>query len=238
MLKEAMQYLISTVDRHYMVGDRDFLIVNEHLHEVEEPTAGPFSIATLSGLVDYLNADFDTDAEEVKLSVVVEDHARVKVMGQLNQNANRDQYVSVKAELPDVTLGKYLNLEEFNVQMQSVFVPTDERVNLLSFVGNIKSESVRNQSDNGITQQVEVRQGIATVEKAPVPNPVHLKPFRTFTEIVQPESAFVLRLREGRDGVEAALFEADGGAWRNEARQSIAKYLKENIARKNVTILS
>ncbi|GGA99867.1 hypothetical protein ERX37_07950 [Macrococcus hajekii] len=238
MIKEAMQYIAQHTNRRYRVGDRTFLIVDERLQEITEPIAKAFKIATLSGLVDYLNSDFDTDQEQIKLSVVVHDHRTVKVMGQLNDNADRDQFLVVEAELPAVTLGSYLELEEFNVQMQSVFVPNEETANVLRLVGNIRSENVRNQSDNGITQSVEVRQGIATVGSEQVPNPVHLKPFRTFTEVTQPESAFVFRLREGRNGVEAALFEADGGAWKNVARKSIADYLRENINRKNVTILS
>ena len=59
---------------------------------------------------------------------------------------------------------------------------------------------------------------------------VRLSPYRTFREIEQPESQFLLRIRtDDRGNAEVALFEADGGVWRNEARLRIAEYLKEHI---------
>ncbi|MNW60692.1 hypothetical protein D3C74_386970 [compost metagenome] len=65
----------------------------------------------------------------------------------------------------------------------------------------------------GMTQSVVAKTGVATVEDVKVPNPVLLAPYRTFVEVEQPESSFVFRMK---DGPSAALFEADGGAWRND----------------------
>lgn len=59
-------------------------------------------------------------------------------------------------------------------------------------------------------------------------NPIRkLKPYRTFNEVDQPESEFLLRLSEG-GGV--ALYEADGGAWKLQARRNVAEYLKNALA--------
>lgn len=70
----------------------------------------------------------------------------------------------------------------------------------------------------------------ALKEKGEIKPIVRLSPYRTFREIAQPESQFLLRIKTGDNGaVQAALFEADGGAWRNEARLRIAAYLKEHI---------
>ncbi len=59
-----------------------------------------------------------------------------------------------------------------------------------------------------------------------VPNPVILAPYRTFPEIEQVESKFIFRMQEGPN---AALYEADGGAWKNEAMRRIKEYLVENL---------
>lgn len=56
---------------------------------------------------------------------------------------------------------------------------------------------------------------------------VKLKPYRTFSEVEQPESEFLVRLS---DGGRVALYEADGGAWKLQARRNVADYLKENLA--------
>lgn len=54
-----------------------------------------------------------------------------------------------------------------------------------------------------------------------------LQPYRTFLEVEQPASDFLLRLdKEGRP----ALYEADGGAWKLEAKRNIAAYLCEQLA--------
>ena len=86
--------------------------------------------------------------------------------------------------------------------------------------------------DNGVSQQtVTTAGGVVLVGTAPVPNPVTLAPYRTFREIEQPESLFVLRMRTGKDGEKptAALFEADGGSWKLEAIKRIAAYLREQV---------
>lgn len=48
----------------------------------------------------------------------------------------------------------------------------------------------------------------------------------TFAEVAQPESEFVLRLKEGN---RVGLFEADGGAWELNAMANIANYLEHEL---------
>ncbi|MBE6905330.1 MAG: hypothetical protein E7476_03565 [Ruminococcaceae bacterium] len=61
-----------------------------------------------------------------------------------------------------------------------------------------------------------------------------MKPFRTFLEVDQPESEFLLRLRPGdkESGTQAeiGLFEADGGAWKLMAKHNIAAFFADNLA--------
>src|SRR5690606_31882265 len=127
----------------------------------------------------------------------------------------------------------------FNILLQSCFVDNSHRASLLSIVGNIQEENVATVGDNGTSQQVTAKTGIATLAPVILPNPVMLKPFRTFVEIPQPESGFVFRMQSGP---KAALFEADGGEWKITAMQSIREYLDkqlaEQIVSKQVTIIS
>lgn len=64
--------------------------------------------------------------------------------------------------------------------------------------------------------------------EAQIPNPVHLKPYRTFLEVDQPASDFIFRMRDNH-GVDCAIFEADGGAWEMEAMQNIKSYLQKEL---------
>ena len=81
--------------------------------------------------------------------------------------------------------------------------------------------------DNGISQEVSVRTGAVLKEQQTVQPIVHLQPYRTFLEVEQPASDFLLRL--DKDG-HPALYEADGGAWKLEAKRNIAAYLGEQLA--------
>jgi len=73
---------------------------------------------------------------------------------------------------------------------------------------------------------LSIGSGVASVSEVRVPNPVSMKPYRTFVEVDQPESNFIFRMREG---MQAALFEADGGAWKNVAMNNIKKYFDDNL---------
>lgn len=91
---------------------------------------------------------------------------------------------------------------------------------------NLKEETIQSIGDDGISQAATIKTGVATVEDVKIPNPVVLIPRRTFVEVEQPESQFVFRMQSGPT---CALFEADGGAWRNEAMLNIKKYLEANL---------
>ena len=80
--------------------------------------------------------------------------------------------------------------------------------------------------DNGVTQTVEARQGVALNAVVEIKPRVMLRPFRTFLEVEQPESEFLLRV-EPDEGI--GFFEADGGIWKLEAKKNIADYFLKNM---------
>lgn len=82
-----------------------------------------------------------------------------------------------------------------------------------------------------MTQKASVKTGIASKSDAIVPNPVVLRPFRTFVEVEQPKSDFIFRMKQDKyDGITCAIFEADGGAWKNAAMANIKAYLEFELA--------
>jgi len=62
-----------------------------------------------------------------------------------------------------------------------------------------------------------------------VPNPVTLRPYRTFSEVEQPASQFVFRMKTGGSSPSCALFNADGGAWALEAIENIKRWLSDRL---------
>lgn len=227
MIKEAMEFILKQAKKTEFHTQYDETYTNVPLNKIEEPMRRALETKSLTSVVDFIKDNFDGD---VKVLVNVVDEQQVLVQTELNDNMYRETILNVEAEVPHKTLNNYMDLEEFNIQVQSQFVPTDDSKAVLELIGNLRSENVKNLGDDGITQMVEVRKGVTMAQDEPVPNPVHLKPFRSFTEIAQPESPFVFRLKQrGDDTVIGALFEADGGAWKNAARQSIKEYLSKEL---------
>jgi hypothetical protein len=107
-----------------------------------------------------------------------------------------------------------------------MFVPDATTADIMRIVGNLTQGGETQHTDDGMTQRVTARAGVARVEQVDLPNPVELRPYRTFMDIEQPASKFVLRIKADKDsGPKCALFEADGGAWKNTAIATIRKWL-------------
>ena len=129
--------------------------------------------------------------------------------------------------------------EAFNILLQSCFVePEDpmkatDRGLVIKYASNVTTTVEANTEDDGVTQAVTVKKGIAGKGVDILPNPVRLRPYRTFTEVEQPESSFVFRCKDN-DGVKFALVEADGGAWKGEAMKNIKAFMEENVPGLNV----
>jgi hypothetical protein len=141
---------------------------------------------------------------------------------------SRESYLRATAlNLTDGFLGKFMSIEEFIIGLQARFLDTPERTQVLRLFGTVKQEATRTASDDGMTQVVTSRNGAVMVAEVAVPNPVVLAPFRTFREVLQPASPFVLRVQGGNVNAlpTVGLFEADGGAWRLDAVARVREWL-------------
>ena len=90
----------------------------------------------------------------------------------------------------------------------------------------MSDENTVSTNDNGVTQTVEARQGVALNAVVDIKPRIQLQPFRTFLEVNQPESEFLLRV-DSEKGI--GFFEADGGIWKLEAKRNIAQYFENNL---------
>lgn len=197
----------------------------------------PFECYSLDGLIKFIQADVDgffSDKEKtciVRVSNATEVEVYTPVSGFYMERAT---LAYTKADTPVVRFGQFMNPEEFQIMLQSNFLPSDNLSLVLKLAGNIKKEQNMQVADDGVSQRVTVNAGVATVTDVTVKNPVELTPIRTFREIEQPESPFVLRFDENGN---CALFTGDGAAWRLTAVARIAEYLKNNLAGYNVVVI-
>lgn len=224
--RDALEYLVTLgEEKEPIITLPQGTYSKVSLNRVTEPKAKSLSISTLTGFVDYIKSNID--AINTKLLIHVVSPTIVKLYGPLNVDREREGYLVAEADLPNnIRYENFLDTEQFNIMLQSSFVEKGDREVLLKYTGLIKDEAVKTTGDDGISQQVTVKTGVASVGQAVVPNPVILAPYRTFPEIEQPESKFIFRMK---DGPRAAIYEADGGAWRNVAILSIKEYLQEQL---------
>ncbi|OVE34822.1 hypothetical protein CCZ20_24535 [Priestia aryabhattai] len=219
MLKEAFEYIVGLGNKKVVIENGQKYATGS-MQLLAKPVTDSMRVRSLSGLVEYIQSEFDS---EQRLMVHVKSPTEVICFDSLNENANRNNYIEAKAMLPEFSFDRFMGHEKFNIKLQSAFVKNDDRDIMLQVVGNIREENVNSVGDDGVSQSVTAKTGVATVGQVKVPNPVALMPYRTFTEVDQPESNFVFRMQSGPD---CALFEADGGAWQLEAMKNIKEFLE------------
>ncbi len=228
MTKDALQYVVGLKKAEIIEVNGDNYS-DRQIYRIDRVIrAEPLKMGTLTSLLDYLKSGIDDMPEN--MLVQVESPICVKVISVLDKDRRREEMAEVSAWIPEFEYGRYMDQESFIIALQAKFLPGEDRDLLLRFAGTVKDESIAEYGDNGVSQKATIKTGISTVGDAVVPNPVTLCPFRTFVEVKQPESRFVFRMRqsEGR-GVECAVFEADGGAWKNAAMSNVKEYLKKEL---------
>jgi hypothetical protein len=199
----------------------------------DEPLPGTVQLHTLTGLVQFVQG-FPEDGQIGFIQVL--NHQTVYVWGKVTGHKKVRPLYAVAA-VPDAIrrhsfkFGSYLSVEDFIIGIQTGFAPTGDRAALLALVGNLKDESVRTLADDGVTQTVTARQGVSLVGEVKVPNPVSLAPYRTFAEVDQPLTAFILRVQRGKEGglPTVGLFETNDGQWEIGAIQKIQDFIEDEI---------
>ncbi len=193
-------------------------------------------VSTLEGLCGYVD-----NVQSVSF-IHVDGHMEVYVYGDLDQYDRRAVLVEATTRgflNEPFPFGRFIAVEEAIIKIASNFVDSSDKSKVLKLLGNLRSESVKTMTDDGLSQQVTVSAGVSRVGSEIVDPIVELAPYRTFPEIAQPISKFLIRFQQsGKDGLPmVSLFEADGSMWKLEAIQNIKKYLGENLTSEDVVIL-
>lgn len=205
----------------------------------DEPVPAGLMFFTLDGIIDYIIENVEgliPNEPEKRLILQVVDHTTVKLISHPSEH-HKERHCIAKcdAHVPDIRFGRYMDTESFNTQLLSMFIDTEARAALFRVIKSMTKEQGCSTTDDGVSQVITVKQGVSMAQNVTFQNPVPLKPMRTFTEIDQPESNFTLRINED---AECALFEADGGAWKNVAVTRIRDYLRSKLSGQNVAVIA
>ena len=194
---------------------------DKHLYRVENKLADTIVLSSLSGLAEMIKQEMSE--YNLPLFVRATSAERVHVFGAIRDDMQRERPFTAEAKFIDFDFNENISIENMIICLKSRFAPTEDRDYLVQLLGNITDQQSVQTKDDGITQSATVKSGIQLIGEQRIKPIVTLKPYRTFLEVEQPESDFLIRLKDGR----AALFEADGGAWEREAVKNVADKLRE-----------
>jgi hypothetical protein len=118
-----------------------------------------------------------------------------------------------------------LPFEEALIALRTRFQPTADTEYALKLLSDITTGSKVTYNDNGIATSVVTKKGIDLQSNASIRPIIKLRPYRTFQEVEQPESQFLIRINERN----ISFIEADGGMWKLSARNTVKKYLEKAL---------
>lgn len=109
--------------------------------------------------------------------------------------------------------------------MRTCFQETSDTIYALKLLSDICYGAKVVYNDNGISTTVTTKKGVALQSNEQIRPIITLKPYRTFQEVDQPESIFLIRVNER--GI--TFTEADGGMWKLKARETIKDFLEKRL---------
>ncbi len=226
MITEAIEKIramaLDAAARQVELDGRPYLLAGEKLTPIYEPEERAIFFTGLESMVDFVKATGYSGL------LVVDNPAHVTFFSDVHGKfKQRNGYAETASGFQPFTFSRYLPIEEFIIALMTQFEETDGSEYLLKMVSNMEFVASKTYEDSGTDQTVIAKTGPVTKGKTKIKNPIRLKPFRTFLEIGQPESLFVVRVRGGEgDPMQVGLWDA-GNMWRMEADRSIKAYLNE-----------
>lgn len=227
MLKEAIEKIVELADKDnktYEIhgdtySDNDLEFIPPHVYR-----PFMFNLNSLDSIVKMTLAE--REKFDKPLFVHVKTYRSVEVFTTLDDQMVRNYLFGSTCSCSDFCEG-WRDQQPAIIEMRSKFVPNEGSEYILELISSMSKDDSVKTDDNGVTQAVKVTSGIALGRMERIQPRVVLKPYRTFREVEQPASEFLLRVDEnGRIG----LFEADGGVWQLEAKANIAGYLETAFA--------
>jgi len=193
--------------------------------------AARLSVCTLTSVVNYFTGMSKEEQKEV--CAHVETPTKVHLIRKTIDTLNRRDCL-VSADAVDIVsrfkFGQHHNQEDFLIELQGAFHPTDQLSKLIDVVSSVSVSDESDLEDDGITQVATSKAGVAMKAKIKIPNPIKLQPYRTFPEVPAESESLVFRVSKGQsrhsDGPTFALYQSGSGRWQLNAVLGIKKYLK------------
>ena len=225
-IQETTQPLVRSVDgcTFRITSDGD---VEEILPTIFHPDTLPLN--SLDALVKMVKTETHRFTE-APLYITIPNHLKVQCFTQPEPEERyfRQFFYDVNAtDVPGWAEKNTLGFEEAQIALRTRFQETPDTLYAMKLVSDISLGAKVIYNDNGIATTITTQKGVALQTNEQIRPLVKLRPYRTFQEVEQPESIFLIRVSDR--GI--SFIEADGGMWKLAARETIKKFLEERLAK-------
>ena len=233
MLKEFIEHIqkttqafTTTVDGVTYVVDRDGG-TKQVKPDIEAP--GILGLNSLDALVKMVKSEAPAFTQ-APLYITIPDHLTVKCFTQPDAGRRFFRqffYTANATDVPGWQEKVQLGFEEAQIALRTRFQETPDAIYAMKLLSDISCGAKVIYNDNGIGTTITTAKGVALQTNEQIRPLVKLKPYRTFQEVEQPESIFLIRVNER--GI--VFVEADGGMWKLKARETIKAFLEEALSK-------
>ena len=160
--------------------------------------------------------------------ITIPDHKTVKCFTHpyTGLRMNREYlYTADATDVPGWGEKVALPFEEAIIALRTRFQPTNDTEYALKLLSDITTGSKVTFNDNGVATSVVTKRGIDLQSNTTIRPIISLRPYRTFQEVEQTASEFLIRINERN----ITFIEADGGMWKLAARNTVKAYLEQAL---------
>lgn len=225
MIKAALEYLVGLKPvQTFVINGETY--TDGSLSRVPKVKHSPdrYQVKSLDAIANLIKTEIGK--ARVPLFIRIDTPTRVFVESSWDSEFDRDFLYQANCEEANFQPG-WRDHEKAIIELKSAFIPTEGQQYLLDLLSRLCVDDGVETTDNGVTQTVTTKQGVSLKQAENVRNIVGLKPFRTFREVSQPESMFLIRVD---DKSRVAILEADGEIWKIEAKLNIKAYFEKELA--------
>lgn len=224
--------LATAGDHIKIVEGREFHVNSKGAVAVEFPRHSADEVFSISQVVSWIkNYLLTFSGLHLIVNVSSPDHVEVWD-SEYNRNLEREalcesDFSGVYDKFP---FGTQLSQEDFIIKLQTLFVATDARAQLMKTVAAVRAERVQMSDDDGVSQVAATRAGVVLTNKETIDNLWTLQTFQTFPEVEQPKIPYILRLHQREDELpKFALYPCDGGRWKVDSTIAVRAWLQEAL---------
>lgn len=232
MLKEAIEKIQSMATPQVLNCNGKQVIIsydgsyNEIATDLEEVQS--INLTSLDAVVQFVRTEAVHMTDSI-LYLTIPTHERVHCFTSPDSekcNHRTFFYAANATDVPGWEANMKMGFEEAQIALRTRFQETPDSLYAQKLLSDICTGSQVTFNDNGIATTVTTTKGVALQSKESIRPIVNLRPYRTFQEIDQPVSEFLIRLSDRY----ISFIEADGGMWKLTARKSIKEYLKTHLS--------